>query len=104
VMENYEVFLNAQGYIEGAKVLIPGDLDNSRMYNAGHWDMNISGGIGPQDGSWQLIGFVRNLMEDRLEFNQEYDLTRSGIVFSEDRALSKASFQTYGLRFSYNFR
>ena len=66
--------------------------------------MNISGGFGPQDGTWQLVGFVRNLMEDRLVFNQEYDLTRSGIVFSEDRALSKASFRTYGVRFEYFFR
>jgi outer membrane receptor protein involved in Fe transport len=104
VLDNYEAFLNAQGYIEAEKILVPSSLARDRMYNNGHWDMNLSGGFGPQDGTWQVIGFVRNLMEDKVEFNQEYDLSRSGIKFSEDRALSKASFQTYGVRFSYNFR
>jgi outer membrane receptor protein involved in Fe transport len=104
VLENYEIMLNAQGYFEGEKILVPGNLAHDRMYNDGHWDMNISGGFGPADGSWQVLGFIRNLMEDKVEFNQQYDLTRTGIKFSEDRALSKASFQTYGVRFEYNFR
>lgn len=73
------------------------------MYNAGHWDVNMMTGFGPQDGTWQLVGFVRNLMEDRIVFNQEYDLSRSGIVFSDDRGISKASFQSYGVRFQYHF-
>jgi outer membrane receptor protein involved in Fe transport len=104
VLDSFEVFLNAQGYVEGKKLLIAGDLDRSRMYNSGHWDMNISGGFGPQDGSWKVVGFVRNLMEDRLVFNTEYDLTRSGIKFSEDRGLSKSAFRSYGVRFEYNYR
>ena len=104
VLDNFEMFLNAQGYIEGRKILIAGDLDRSRMYNSGHWDVNISGGFGPQDGSWRLLGFVRNLMEDRLVFNQEFDLTRSGIKFSEDRGLSKSAFRSYGVRFEYYYR
>ncbi len=80
------------------------NLDRSRMYNGGHWDMNLSGGFGPQDGSWKITGFVRNLREDRIIFRPEYDLTRSGIKFSEDRVLSKASFRSYGIRFEYNYR
>lgn len=103
VLSDYEVVLNAQGYIEDEKTVLADIMDRSRMYNAGHWDVNLMAGIGPQSGTWQLVGFVRNLMEDRIEFNQEYDLTRSGIVFSDDRGVSKASFRSYGVRFQYNF-
>ncbi len=104
VLSEYEVVLNAQGYIEDEKTVLADIMDHSRMYNAGHWDANLMTSFGPQSGSWQLVGFVRNLMEDRIVFNQEFDLTRSGIVFSDDRGISKASFRSYGVRFQYNFR
>ncbi len=104
VLDSFEVFINAQGYVEGEKTILAENLDRSRMYNSGHWDMNLSGGFGPQDGTWKVTGFVRNLMEDRIIFRPEYDLTRTGIKFSEDRGLSKASFRSYGIRFEYNYR
>jgi len=104
VFGNYEVMLNAQGYIEDSKIVIPDEFDRSRMYNSGHWDVNMQAGFGPQDGTWMVAAYVRNLMEDRMVFNQEYDLSRAGIVFSDDRDLSKASYTNYGVRFEYKFR
>ena len=103
VFGNYEFMFNAQGYVEGEKVVITGEFDRSRVYPDGHWDVNLMTGIGPSDGSWRVLGFVRNLMEDRIIFKQEYDLTRAGIIFADDRGVSKSSFQSYGLRFEYNF-
>ena len=103
VLTDYEIVMNAQGYIEDEKTVLADIMDRSRQYNAGHWDVNLMTGFGPQDGTWQLVGFVRNLMEDRIVFNQEYDLSRSGIVFSDDRGISKASFQSYGVRFQYHY-
>ncbi len=104
ILDDYELMLNAQGYIEDEKTVLADVMDKSRMYNAGHWDANLMAGFGPQDGTWQFAAYVRNLMEDRIVFNQEYDLTRAGIVFTDDRGISKASFRGYGVRFQYFFR
>ncbi len=108
VMDSYEAFLDVVGYIEAGKTLA---IESWEMvYRDGHGDMNLSLGFGPQTGTWQVVGFVRNILQDRPAFRAEYDLEQTGLYSSNgtnsgapDGAFSSAQFRSYGVRFVQRF-
>jgi len=101
VMDNYFWFVNVKGQLADAHYR-GRSADIAPIVS---WpvsgDINLSTGIGPQDGSWRLVAFARNLLEARPVYNPEFNLIDEGFV---DVDLSRSAFRSYGVRFNYNFQ
>lgn len=101
VMDNYFWFVNAKGQITD-------DYYTGRSGNPVpitswhlHADMNLSTGIGTQDGRWRLVGFARNIFEPRPKYNAEFNLLDTGFVNTN---VGRGVFASYGVRLDYNFQ
>ncbi len=106
VLDTYEIFFNARGFVSD------GYLNSSEIFDRAsawqdHADLNLLVGFGPLDGNWRLSGYVRNLMEAKPSFRQEYELELVGFFTagqeSETRGLSNSSWSSYGVRLEYLF-
>jgi iron complex outermembrane receptor protein len=63
----------------------------------GTWTTNVQLGFGPDDGRWQVIGFIRNLENDRIIVNTPTVSVASALV-----ATTSAP-RTFGARVHYSF-
>ncbi len=111
-MDNFEVFFDVTGKIEAEKLI---SIQSREItWASGSGDVTVSAGFGPQDAAWKISGFVRNIMENRPVFNEEFDLEQKGL-FSSDGInaiaqgtpaglISESSFRSYGVRFQYFFQ
>ena len=100
LFNDYIYFINVQGFRSDGYITEETTFQREIKYNA-HGDINLAIGVGPQDGSWRVIGYARNILESTKSYNPEYDLEFSGIISTEN--VSPANFLQYGVRFAYNF-
>lgn len=100
VLDRFEVFTDIRGFYSDSIVIDPEEYDKKVTFHK-HGDVNIQVGLGPQDGTWRVLGFVRNLLEATEQYNEEYDLQLLGLGSLENR---DNQFRRYGVRFEYNFR
>jgi outer membrane receptor protein involved in Fe transport len=96
---NYELSLNIHGYISD-EVLLGENLSRIVMFPV-HGDMNISGGIGSQDGTWDLSLHARSILAATAIYRPEFNFVNDGYV---SYAGTRTNFSSYGVSFSYNFR
>ena len=100
VLDNYELSLNAKGYISDGYINARDSFTRVVMFNR-HGDLNLNVGFGDQGGVWKLSAYANNIFEARESYNREFDLQPDGLAVSQ---VTRSSFMTYGLRFGYNFR
>jgi outer membrane receptor protein involved in Fe transport len=95
----YRLTFDAKGYVsDGFITDVSGFSEVVKMNE--HEDLNLTLGIGPQDGNWQVAVYGRNLLEPRVEYNPEFDVLPDGIASAQ---LSRSDFATYGVKFRYNY-
>jgi len=96
----YEGFMNAKGYVSDGYITDTTSFDLINKFNR-HGDLNMSAGFGPQDGSWVLSGYVRNILEAHESFNSEFSVIPPAPF--QQYILNRSNFMTYGLKFRYNY-
>ncbi len=99
-MDNYSWFLDVRGFIsDGSRSGRSNDPAATVKWDK-HGDMNVSIGFGPQDEQWRVVGFVRNILQDRETYHPEFDIVSTGLVTT---TMSPSSFRAYGARLEYSF-
>jgi len=96
---NYELNFNIHGYISD-EVLINENLSREVMFPV-HGDMNITAGIGSQDGTWDFRLHARSILEATAIYRPEFDFVRDGYI---SYAGTRTNFSSYGASFTYNFQ
>ena len=99
IFQGYLLRLNAKGYVSDGYLTDTSGFDPTVKMDQ-HSDLNLTVGIGPQDGPWEVALYGRNLLEAKPTYHPEYDVLDDGIV---SETLSRNNFATYGLKFRYNF-
>jgi len=99
IWSDYVLAFDAKGYISDGFIIDASGFSKDVMMNE-HEDLNLTLGIGPQDGTWQLAVYGRNLLEAREEYNPQFDPRANG---TEAAQLSRSDFRSYGLKLRYNF-
>ncbi len=105
VFGNFELYLNAIGYISDGYILDVESFDKIVKYNQ-HGDLSLKAGLGDPGGKWIVSVFARNLLEARPSYNAEYDTYPNGLAGSGDDTgvyLGATSFTTYGVKFEYRY-
>ena len=106
LLDTYEIFFNAKGFISDGWLQSSEIFDRTISYHK-HGDLNLLAGFGPQNGTWRLSGYVRNLFEAKPFFDQEYELEQHGYITagheSEVRGMGESAFMSYGVRLEYLF-
>ena len=99
-MDSYTWFVDVRGfYSDGSRSGRSNDPAATTFFDT-HGDMNVSAGFGPQDETWRVVGFVRNILEDRETYHPEFDIIDIGLVTA---TMGPSSFRSYGARLEYNF-
>ena len=99
-MDSYNWFVDVRGFIsDGSRSGRSNDPATTVFFDT-HGDMNVSAGFGPQDEKWRVVGFVRNILEDRETYHPEFDIIDLGLVTT---TMGPSSFRSYGARLEYNF-
>ncbi len=102
VMDNYQFIFDAKGFISSAYLDGQGASTLSGLTGWDkHGDINLSTGVGTQDGTWRLMLYARNLLEATQVYRPEYDFTLEGMQTKE---VADSSFRQYGIRFDYLFQ
>jgi hypothetical protein len=96
--DNLEYFVNVKGLISDAYKT---GLASYVVSWPTHGDVNLSVGIGDQNGSWRLIGYARNLLEATQVYNEEFDFVQDGLTTG---LVKDSSFMSYGIKFEYRYR
>lgn len=99
IANDYLFNINAKGYASDSFITDPSGFSLVNMMNQ-HEDLNLTFSLGPQDGSWDVAVFGRNLLEARLEYNPEFDIFPNG---QQAASLSRSDFRSFGVKFRYNF-
>lgn len=106
VLDGYSVNVNAKGYISDGFITDVNGFSETVKMNE-HEDLNLAVSFGPQDGTWRVTAFGRNLLEAKEEYNPEFDLRDNGLAGSEGGdggvQMSRSNFRSYGVKFRYNF-
>lgn len=92
---NYKVTFNANFLVSDGYLL---DFDKLFVMKS-HEDMNLSMGFGPQDDTWRITVWGRNLLEPLPVYQSQYDHDNE----RENLTLSANQFRTYGVQLKYNF-
>ncbi|MBT8099669.1 MAG: TonB-dependent receptor [Gammaproteobacteria bacterium] len=106
VFDNFLLMVNAKGYMSDGFITDVNGFSETVKMNK-HEDLNLTFGLGPQDGTWQVAAFGRNLLEAKQEYNPEFDLRDNGIAGNEGTdggvGMSRSNYRSYGVKFRYNF-
>ena len=94
------MYFNVKGYFSDGFVTDASGFSQIVKMNE-HEDLNLTLGFGPQDDTWRVAVFGRNLLEARVEYNPQFDTIPDGIASTQ---LSRSDFRTYGVKFRYNFQ
>jgi iron complex outermembrane receptor protein len=94
-----KIVLNAQGSYSDGYTINTG-FDKIVAMDV-HGDLNVSVGYGPQDDTWKLSVYGRNLTEPTPKYFAKYDLAPDGFALTE--STNRSMFATYGVQFRYNF-
>jgi len=100
VWDDYEVVFNGKGYLSDGYITARDSFSSVVKYNQ-HGDLNLSLGLGDQEGVWKLSAYANNIFEARESYNNELDAVPSGLSTLQ---VPRSSFMTYGLKFGYNFQ
>ncbi|MDH3532786.1 MAG: TonB-dependent receptor [Gammaproteobacteria bacterium] len=107
VRNDFLININARGYLSDGYITDVNGFSEIVKMNE-HEDLNLTLSFGPQDGTWQLAAYGRNLLEAKPEYNPEFDLVDNGIAGSEGTdggvQMSRSNYRSYGLKFRYNFQ
>jgi iron complex outermembrane receptor protein len=98
VFQNYLFTLNAKGYFSSGFLTDTSGFDPVIKMDD-HADLNLTLGIGPQNGPWQVTVYGRNLLEPRPTYHPEFDAQDDGLV---QFYMARNNFATYGIGFRYN--
>ena len=101
ISDRLEAMVNVKGFI--ADSFRSGRSNNptvSTFYDSGfnNMDLNLTAGVGSQDGNWRVVAYMRNLLENTEIYHPEYEIIQDGLVTN---TMSDNSFRSYGLRFEY---
>ena len=96
---NYEFNFNIHGYFSD-EYLISENLSREVMFPT-HGDMNITAGIGSQDGTWDLRLHARSILAATAIYRPEFDFALDGYI---SYAGTRTNFSSYGASFTYNFQ
>ncbi len=99
VSQGFLLSLNAKGYISDGYLTDTSGFDPVISMDE-HADLNLTVGIGPQNGPWEVAVYGRNLLEPKVTYHPEDDVRDDGIV---SQHLSRNNFATYGFKLRYNF-
>ena len=101
VMNSYMAFVNVKAHItDDYRTGRSSNPSVTTFFDRGG-DINVSAGFGPQDGSWQLAGYVRNILQARPAYHPEFQVIPDGFITTN---LSDNAFTSYGIKFNYNFQ
>jgi outer membrane receptor protein involved in Fe transport len=101
VMNSYMAFVNVKAHItDDYRTGRSSNPSVTTFFDRGG-DINVSAGFGPQDGSWQLAGYVRNILQARPAYHPEFQVIPDGFITAN---LSDNAFTSYGIKFNYNFQ
>lgn len=96
---NYELNFNIHGYLSD-EYLLGENLSREVMFPV-HGDMNITAGIGSQDGTWDFRLHARSILEATAIYRPEFDFVLDGYI---SYAATRTNFSSYGASFTYNFQ
>jgi outer membrane receptor protein involved in Fe transport len=96
---DYELNFNIHGYFSD-KYLINENLSREVMFPT-HGDMNITAGIGSQDGTWDFRLHARSILAATAIYRPEFDFALDGYI---SYAGTRTNFSSYGASFTYNFQ
>ena len=99
VGDNYQLMLNVNAYLSDS-VLTASNLSRTVMHPK-QGDISFSAGVGPQDGTWELSGYVRNILEATAIYQPEFNFVPDGYV--SYRGI-RNQFRYYGVKFNYTFQ
>lgn len=99
VMDNYQFSFGIKGFYQD-EMLADGETYTRQITYQPGGDINLLASYGPQDATWTITGYARNLLEYTKTYDPYYDLARAGIVVAQVPA---SSFTAYGIKLDYNF-
>jgi hypothetical protein len=99
IFQGYRLTLSAKGYFSDGFLTDTSGFDPVISMDE-HEDLNLTVGIGPQNGPWEIAVYGRNLLEPKVTYHPEFDVLDDGLVTQH---LSRNNFATYGVKFRYNF-
>jgi len=99
IFNGYVLTLNAKGYVSDGYLTDTSGFDPVISMDA-HEDINLTVGIGPANGPWEIALYGRNLLEPKVTYHPQDDVQDDGLI---SQYLSRNNFATYGLKFRYNF-
>lgn len=97
VLGSYQLDFDAKGYISDD----PGVGFHETDILGTHGDLNLLIGFGPQDGTWSISAWGRNLLEPSPTYHPENDLLPEGF---QSVLVTSSDFASYGVTFRYNYR
>jgi len=99
IFDGYVLSLNAKGYFSDGFLTDTSGFDPVISMDE-HEDLNLTVGIGPANGPWEVAIYGRNLLEPKVTYHPIDDVQDDGLI---TEYLSRNSFATYGLKFRYDF-
>jgi outer membrane receptor protein involved in Fe transport len=99
IFQGYLLTLSAKGYFSDGYLTDTSGFDPLISMDQ-HEDLNLTVGIGPQNGPWEIAVYGRNLLEPTVTYHPEFEVQDTGLITQH---LSRNNFATYGLKFRYNF-
>jgi len=99
VFNGYVLTVNAKGYISDGYLTDTSGFDPLISMDE-HEDLNLTLGIGPANGPWEVAIYGRNLLEPVVTYHPQYEVLETGLV---SQHLSRNNFATYGVKYRYDF-
>jgi len=99
IFNGYLLTLNAKGYISDGYLTDTSGFDPVISMDE-HEDLNLTVGIGPMNGPWEIAIYGRNLLEPKVTYHPRDDVQDDGFIAQH---LSRNNFATYGVKYRYNF-
>jgi len=99
VLDTYKVSFNSKTTFSDGYVFQIEDFDESVAYPK-RVIANLNLGFGNLDDVWSLTLWVRNLFDDGIVYNPEFDVFPEGIRISD---VPLRNFRSYGIQYQYNY-
>lgn len=100
VLDGYTIDFAARGFISDGYFMDNAGFSKVLEYDT-HGDLSLSLGLGPQDDTWRVSVYGRNLFEPRQKYDGDLDIFDDGFL---ETNVGRSNFTTYGVKFEYNYR